>query len=119
MPHAGRLRVSGGARIPVDSGQQVLFSGRNEGIHLLDEKTDTYNAPFCGDGVGLVPGYVRRQGVVTRDGTADGRLALSYPARRDRAGNQHHVIRPVDDGARRDLECQIFAKLGIEQEVES
>ena len=48
--------------------------------------------------------------------TADGRLALSYPARRDRAGNQHHVIRPLDDDARQHLEREIFKALGCDLE---
>ncbi len=37
-------------------------------IHLLDEKTDTYNAPFLMDGLELVPGYRRMQGIVFRAG---------------------------------------------------
>ncbi len=35
-------------------------------IHLLDEETGTYNRPFLGDGLELLPGYARMQGVVTR-----------------------------------------------------
>ncbi|MHC4820162.1 MAG: molybdopterin biosynthesis protein [Planctomycetota bacterium] len=40
------------------------------GIHLLDEETDTYNAPFVerAGGIVLVPGYRRRQGWVYRPG---------------------------------------------------
>ena len=56
---------------------------------------------------------------ITLRRTQAGRLTLSYPARRDGAGRQHHVVRPLDDDARRDLERQIFAKLGVEQEVAS
>jgi putative molybdopterin biosynthesis protein len=37
-------------------------------IHLLDEKTDTYNTPFLFEGVELVPGYRRMQGIVYRAG---------------------------------------------------
>jgi len=37
-------------------------------IHLLDEKTDTYNTPFLVDGLELVPGYRRMQGIVFRAG---------------------------------------------------
>jgi len=38
------------------------------GIHLLDEQTDEYNRPFVksGDGLALVRGYVRRQGLIYR-----------------------------------------------------
>jgi putative molybdopterin biosynthesis protein len=40
------------------------------GIHLLDEHTGAYNRPFLkpGDGLALVRGYVRRQGLVYRQG---------------------------------------------------
>jgi putative molybdopterin biosynthesis protein len=40
------------------------------GIHLLDEQTGEYNRPFVkpGDGLALVRGYVRRQGLIYRPG---------------------------------------------------
>jgi putative molybdopterin biosynthesis protein len=40
------------------------------GIHLLDEQTGEYNRPFlnAGDELALVRGYVRRQGLVYRQG---------------------------------------------------
>jgi molybdopterin molybdotransferase/putative molybdopterin biosynthesis protein len=40
------------------------------GIHLLDEQTGEYNRPFvkAGDGLALVRGYVRRQGLIYRPG---------------------------------------------------
>jgi molybdenum cofactor synthesis domain-containing protein len=37
-------------------------------IHLFDEKTETYNTPFLGDGLELVPGWRRMQGIVFRKG---------------------------------------------------
>ena len=39
-------------------------------MHLLDEQTDEYNRPFVkpGDGLALVRGYVRRQGLIYRPG---------------------------------------------------
>ncbi|SEF87002.1 molybdopterin biosynthesis protein [Bosea lathyri] len=37
-------------------------------IHLFDPKTNTYNAPFLGDGMTLIPGWRRLQGIVFRDG---------------------------------------------------
>lgn len=37
-------------------------------LHLLDPKTGEYNAPFLGEGLRLLPGYRRMQGVVTREG---------------------------------------------------
>jgi molybdenum cofactor synthesis domain-containing protein len=37
-------------------------------IHLFDEKTETYNTPFLGPGLELVPGWRRMQGIVFRKG---------------------------------------------------
>src|SRR5436190_9445997 len=37
-------------------------------IHLFDEKTETYNTPFLGEGLELVPGWRRMQGIVFRRG---------------------------------------------------
>jgi DNA-binding cell septation regulator SpoVG len=45
--------------------------------------------------------------------TQDGRLALSFPARRDRAGNQRFYVRPLDDETRCEIERQVFAALGL------
>jgi putative molybdopterin biosynthesis protein len=42
------------------------------GTHLLDPATDTYNVPFLSEGLELIPGYGRRQGIVHRRG--DGRF---------------------------------------------
>jgi putative molybdopterin biosynthesis protein len=41
-------------------------------IHLLDEATGTYNAPYLTEGLELVPGWRRMQGIVFREG--DGRF---------------------------------------------
>lgn len=38
--------------------------------HLLDPKTHTYNVPFLAEGLSLIPGWRRRQGVVFRKGDA-------------------------------------------------
>ena len=45
--------------------------------HLLDPKTNTYNVAFLGDGMSLVPGWRRRQGLVFRKGDVrfEGRTA--------------------------------------------
>ena len=37
-------------------------------IHLFDDKTETYNTPFLVDGLELVPGWRRMQGIVFRKG---------------------------------------------------
>jgi putative molybdopterin biosynthesis protein len=46
-------------------------------IHLFDDKTGSYNAPFLGEGLELVPGWRRMQGIVFRRGDArfEGRTA--------------------------------------------
>jgi molybdenum cofactor synthesis domain-containing protein len=37
-------------------------------IHLFDDKTETYNTPFLAEGLELVPGWRRMQGIVFRKG---------------------------------------------------
>jgi putative molybdopterin biosynthesis protein len=37
-------------------------------VHLLDEASGTYNTPFLSEGLELVPGWRRMQGIVFRDG---------------------------------------------------
>jgi molybdenum cofactor synthesis domain-containing protein len=37
-------------------------------IHLFDDKTETYNTPYLTDGLELVPGWRRMQGIVFRKG---------------------------------------------------
>jgi putative molybdopterin biosynthesis protein len=46
-------------------------------IHLFDDKTQTYNQPFLSEGLELVPGWRRMQGIVYRPGDArfEGRSA--------------------------------------------
>ncbi|MGY3443720.1 MULTISPECIES: molybdopterin biosynthesis protein [unclassified Bradyrhizobium] len=39
-------------------------------IHLFDDKTETYNAPYLADGLELVPGWRRMQGIVFRNDDA-------------------------------------------------
>ena len=39
-------------------------------IHLFDDKSGTYNTPFLSDGLELVPGWRRMQGIVFRKGDA-------------------------------------------------
>ena len=61
-----------------------------------------------------VNGLLRLDGLALRR-TTDGRLVLSFPARRDGAGRQHFYVRPLDDVARRDIERQVFQALGLEE----
>jgi molybdenum cofactor synthesis domain-containing protein len=46
-------------------------------IHLFDDRSETYNTPFLAEGLELVPGWRRMQGVVFRKGDArfEGRTA--------------------------------------------
>ena len=46
-------------------------------IHLFDDKSETYNTPFLAEGLELVPGWRRMQGIVFRKGDArfEGRSA--------------------------------------------
>lgn len=55
-------------------------------------------------------------GIVLRK-TAEGRYALSFPARTDRAGRRHSFIRPVDDGARKEIERQVLGQLGQREDL--
>lgn len=60
----------------------------------------------------LLNGRIRVDGVGVRR-TRNGHLALSWPARTDRTGERHPLIRPIDDAARRDLEAQVLTGLGL------
>ncbi len=42
----------------------------------------------------------------------DGALVFSWPARRDRAGQYHHHVRPMDDAARREVEAHLLDQIG-------
>jgi len=44
------------------------------GVHLYDAESGAYNEPFLRQGLTLVRGYGRRQGVVSRDGREEGRM---------------------------------------------
>lgn len=50
-------------------------------------------------------------GIVLRR-TAEGRFALSFPARTDRAGRRHAFIRPADDTVRQEIERELLWQLG-------
>ena len=53
-------------------------------IHLFDDKSETYNAPFLSEGLELVPGWRRMQGIVYRKGDArfEGRSVQEASQRR-------------------------------------
>lgn len=61
-------------------------------------------------------------GVLVLDGatlrrTADGQYCVSYPVHRDGRGRDHHLVRPVDDEVRREIERQILEALGLQAEA--
>jgi putative molybdopterin biosynthesis protein len=76
----GELRRRGFTSKVIAAGSQAGLEAARKGqcdlagIHLLDESTNRYNEPFVTDEVELVRGYVRRQGVVSRNGDETGRL---------------------------------------------
>ena len=46
--------------------------------------------------------------------TREGRLTLSFPARRGRGGEQHAYIRPLDDRVRQAIECEIIDAIDVD-----
>lgn len=62
----------------------------------------------------IVNGRIQLDGITLRR-TRGGRMALSFPARKDSEGNQHFYIRPLDNSARRVIERQVFQALGIRE----
>ena len=54
---------------------------------------------------------------ITLRRTADGRFALSFPARTDRGGRRHPFVRPADDEARKAIEREILSQLTEREDV--
>ncbi len=52
---------------------------------------------------------------VTLRRTLDGRLTVSFPARRDGKGQQHFFVRPLNDATRREVENAILTAIGFEE----
>ena len=84
-------------------------------IHLFDEKSETYNVPFLSEGLELVPGWRRMQGIVFRTGDTrfEGlnaeeavRAALADPTcimvNRNQGAGTRILIDRLLDGARPD-----------------
>lgn len=61
--------------------------------------------------VSVVYGDLVLDGLVLRR-TADGRYAVSFPARTDRAGRKHSYIRPANDDVRKAIEAELLWQLG-------
>ncbi len=68
-------------------------------MHLLDAASDRYNSPFLSDGLRLLPGYRRMQGVVTRtDETRDVEALVADEALRMVNRNRGAGTRILIDG---------------------
>lgn len=63
--------------------------------------------------VALVLNDALRLDGLTLRRSGDDELYLAYPTRTDGAGCRHALLRPLDDEARRWIEEQVFAELGI------
>ena len=91
-------------RLPITDVRLVRASASDARSGLLGFVSATVNGILGLDGITL-----RR--------TREGRLALSFPARRDRHGSEHPFIRPLDDAARQVVEREIFAQLDLDREA--
>jgi len=59
-----------------------------------------------------VGGTWRIDGIAVRH-SADGRIVLSFPERRDSSGRRHPIVRPVDAASRAAIEGAILQALGF------
>jgi DNA-binding cell septation regulator SpoVG len=85
-------------------------------LRVTDVRLSALEAPaggLLGYASCTLGGAIRIDGIAVRR-TADGRLTLSFPARRDSIGRPHAYVRPLSDSARRDFEHQIFSALALE-----
>lgn len=99
------------------------------GVHLLDEQTDSYNRPFLGDDLTLIPGYLRMQCFVCRadddrldatDGGAAISRALADPTCSMVNRNPGSGTRILTDQLLRQLGCTERGALrGYGQQVKS
>ena len=62
----------------------------------------------------ILNGIVRIDGVAVRR-TLRGRMALAFPAKRDRAGRRRKFVRPINAEVGREIETQVLSKLGLEE----
>ncbi|MCB9833792.1 MAG: septation protein SpoVG family protein [Planctomycetes bacterium] len=58
-------------------------------------------------------GGLALDGIAVRRRAEDGRLTLSFPARKDERGKLHHHFHPIDDATRIEIERQILDGLGL------
>ena len=95
--------------------------GRNTGgKDMVVSNVKLVAAPRAQQELGML-GYVSFEldGMLGLDGvtlrkTRDGRLTLSYPARRDGRGVDHPLVRPLSHRAMKVIESQVLCSLGLE-----
>jgi hypothetical protein len=63
-----------------------------------------------------INGVVRLRGITLRR-TSQGRLAFSFPSRRDSSGRMLPFVKPVGSAVRREMLRQILAAIGLEEPV--
>ncbi len=87
-----------------EGGLRALARGEGDvaGVHLCDEKSGAYNTPFLPDGVVVLGGYGRLQGIVFRAGDARfaGAATAEDVVRRAAASGARMVNRNAGSGTR-------------------
>ena len=89
---------------------EKLQRSRPEIVHVFDELVRTLPDGTFLTGVTQTGNRLKLDGVAVRR-TLSGRLALSFPERRDGNGRSHALVRPFDDATRRAIEVQVFSAL--------
>ena len=79
----------------------IAAADRDRKAGILGWVSLVVNAALVVDGIAL-----RR--------TLNGRLALSFPARRSQSGRRHYFVRPMSEQVRLYLESKVFEALNIE-----
>jgi DNA-binding cell septation regulator SpoVG len=64
----------------------------------------------------ILNGSLKLDGLALRR-TADGRLTLAFPSRKDGYGQKHYFLKPITDQARREVEHQVFQALGFQEDA--
>ena len=97
-------------------GHEIVAKSGNVGPLLSEIQFTCAPRELREDGIlGFVSvryGLLRIDSIALRK-SRSGRPVLSFPSRRDRHGEQHSVVRPIGDEARRELEGAIFRAIGI------
>ena len=82
-------------------------------VRLVPANAEDQRTGLVGFVSATLNGRLRLGGLALRR-TAAGRCRLSFPVRDDGAGRRWALVRPIDDAARRDIEKQVFAAIGLE-----